>query len=172
MYGQSRFWIKELLFIFRYPIKQYNMETVIHNIEIILVEDSVEDASLVIRSLKKSNICNSIIHLQDGAEALDFMFARGLYVDRKVEDKPKLILLDLKMPKVDGLQVLRELKADDRTKSVPIVIMTSSREDRDLVECYRLGVNGYVVKPVSFDNFAKAVAELGIFWLMINQSPR
>ena len=148
------------------------MEAAIHNIEIILVEDSLEDASLVIRSFKKNNICNSIIHLQDGAEALDFMFARGAYINRKMEDKPKLILLDLKMPKIDGLQVLKELKADDRTRSIPVVIMTSSREDRDLVESYRLGVNGYVVKPVAFDNFAKAVSELGIFWLMINQSPR
>lgn len=148
------------------------MENTMHNIEIILVEDSIEDANLVIRSLKKSNLCNSIIHLKDGAEALDFMFARGMYADRKIEDKPKLILLDLKMPKVDGLQVLRELKGDERTKSVPVVIMTSSREDRDLIESYKLGVNAYVVKPVAFDNFAKAVAELGVFWLMLNQSPR
>ena len=148
------------------------MENTMHNIEIILVEDSVDDANLVIRSLKKNNLCNSIIHLQDGAEALDFMFAKGIYSERKIEDKPKLVLLDLKMPKVDGLQVLQALKSDERTKSIPVVIMTSSREDKDLVESYKLGVNGYVVKPVAFDNFAKAVAELGIFWLMINQSPR
>jgi len=144
----------------------------IHNIEIILVEDSIEDANLVMRSLKKNNLCNSIVHLKDGAEALDFIFAKEKYADRKIEDKPKLILLDLKMPKIDGLQVLRKLKTDERTKSIPVVIMTSSREDRDLVESYKLGVNGYVVKPVSFENFAKAVAELGLFWLMINQSPR
>lgn len=148
------------------------MENMIHNIEIILVEDSIEDANLVIRSLKKNNLSNSIVHLKDGAEALDFIFAKEKYADRKIEDKPKLILLDLKMPKVDGLQVLRDLKTDERTKSIPVVIMTSSREDRDLVESYKLGVNGYVVKPVSFENFAKAVAELGLFWLMINQSPR
>ncbi|MDP1800514.1 MAG: response regulator [Bacteroidota bacterium] len=148
------------------------MENAIHNIEIILVEDSLEDANLVIRSLKKNNLSNSIIHLKDGAEALDFIFANGEYAGRKIEDKPKLILLDLKMPKVDGLQVLRALKTDDRTQSIPVVIMTSSREDRDLVESYKLGVNGYVVKPVSFENFAKAVAELGMFWLLINQSPR
>ena len=148
------------------------MENTMHNIEIILVEDSVDDANLVIRSLKKNNLCNSIIHLQDGAEALDFMFAKGIYSERKIEDKPKLVLLDLKMPKVDGLQVLQALKTDERTKSIPVVIMTSSREDKDLVESYKLGVNGYVVKPVAFDNFAKAVAELGIFWLMVNQSPR
>ena len=144
----------------------------IHNIEIILVEDSIEDANLIMRSLKKNNLSNSIIHLQDGAEALDFMFARGAYKARNIEDKPKVILLDLKMPKIDGLQVLRDLKADDRTKSVPIVIMTSSREDKDLVESYKLGANGYVVKPVSFDNFAKAVADIGIYWLMVNQAPR
>ncbi len=148
------------------------MQNEIHNIEIILVEDSLEDANLVIRSLKKNNLGNSIIHLQDGAEALDFIFAKGKYVARKIEDKPKLILLDLKMPKVDGLQVLRAIKADARTKTIPVVIMTSSREDRDLIESYELGVNSYVVKPVSFENFAQAVAELGMYWLMVNQSPK
>lgn len=144
----------------------------IHDIEILLVEDSIEDANLVMRSLRKNNLGNSIVHLKDGVEALDFVFARGQYADRKIEDRPKLILLDLKMPKVDGLQVLREIKSDDRTKTIPVVIMTSSREDRDLIESYKLGVNGYVVKPVAFDNFAKAVAELGIYWLLVNQSPR
>jgi two-component system response regulator len=148
------------------------MENTIHNIEIILVEDSLEDANLVIRSLKKNNLSNGIIHLHDGAEALDFIFAKGVYESRSMNDKPKLILLDLKMPKVDGLQVLRTLKADERTKSIPVVIMTSSREDKDLIEAYKLGVNSYVVKPVAFENFAKAVAELGFYWLMVNQSPR
>lgn len=148
------------------------MQNTIHNIEILLVEDSMEDANLVMRSLKKHNLGNSIIHLKDGAEALDFIFAKGEYTSRKIEDKPKLILLDLKMPKVDGLEVLRALKADPRTKTIPIVIMTSSREDRDLLESYELGVNSYVVKPVSFENFAQAVAELGMYWLMVNQSPR
>lgn len=136
------------------------------------MEDSLEDATLVIRSLKKNNLGNSLKHLNDGAEALDFIFARGEYSERRVEDKPKLILLDLKMPKVDGLQVLRAIKTDERTRSVPVVIMTSSREDRDLIESYKLGVNGFVVKPVSFDNFAKAVADLGMYWLMVNESPR
>ncbi len=148
------------------------MEKEMHNIEILLVEDSLEDANLVIRSLKKSNLTNNIIHLKDGAEALDFIFGRGEFSGRKIEDRPKVILLDLKMPKVDGLQVLREIKADERTKTIPVVIMTSSREDRDLVESYKLGVNSYVVKPVAFDNFAKAVAELGIYWLMVNQVPK
>ena len=144
----------------------------IHNIEILLVEDSLEDANLVIRSLKKSNLGNSIKHLKDGEEAIDFIFARGRFAERNVNDKPKLILLDLKMPKVTGLEVLRMLKADERTKTIPIVIMTSSREDKDLVESYELGVNAYVVKPVAFENFSKAVVELGMFWLMVNQSPR
>ena len=144
----------------------------IHNIEIILVEDSVEDADLIIRSLKKNNLSNSVIHLKDGAEALDFMFAKGEFASRNIMDKPKVVLLDLKMPKVDGLQVLRELKADPRTRSIPVVIMTSSREDRDVIESHELGVNSYVVKPVSFENFAKAVADLGLYWLMINQSPK
>lgn len=143
-----------------------------HNIEILLVEDSLEDATLVIRSLKKNNLGNSLLHLSDGAEALEFIFAKGKYESRNVEDKPKLILLDLKMPKVNGLQVLKAIKTDERTKSIPVVIMTSSREDKDLVESYKLGVNGFVVKPVSFDNFAKAVADLGMYWLMVNQSPR
>ena len=145
------------------------MDATIHDIEILLVEDSMEDAGLVTRSLKKNNLGNNIVHLQDGAEALDFIFAKGKYLNRKVEDKPRLILLDLKMPKVDGMQVLRAIKEDFRTSSIPVVIMTSSREDKDLLESYKLGVNSYVVKPVSFENFAKAVAELGIYWLMVNQ---
>lgn len=148
------------------------MEQDIHNIEVLLVEDTLEDANLVIRSLKKNNLGNSIFHLKDGAEALDFIFATGLYSDRKIADKPKLILLDLKMPKVNGLEVLKALKADERTRSIPIVIMTSSKEDNDLEESYKLGVNAYVVKPVVFENFAKVVAELGIFWLMVNQAPK
>lgn len=143
-----------------------------HDIEILLVEDSTEDANLVIRALKKNNLGNSIMHLQDGAEAIDFIFARGKFSDRKIEDRPRLILLDLKMPKVDGLQVLKAIKEDERTRSIPVVIMTSSREDKDLLESYKLGVNSYIVKPVSFENFARAVAELGIYWLMVNQSPK
>ena|SRR6218665_644293 len=148
------------------------MDNYIHNIEILLVEDSMEDARLVMRSLKKNNLGNSIRHLKDGEEALEFIFATGRYTGRKIEDRPKVILLDLKMPKVNGLQVLEKLKGDERTKMIPVVIMTSSQEDRDLKESYKLGVNGYVVKPVAFDNFAKAVADLGMFWIMINQSPR
>ena len=148
------------------------MEQNIHNIEVLLVEDTLEDANLVIRSLKKNNLGNNIIHLQNGADALDFIFATGIYGERKVADKPKVILLDLKMPKVSGLEVLQKLKDDERTRSIPVVIMTSSKEDKDLQECYKLGVNAYVVKPVIFENFAKVVAELGIFWLMVNQAPK
>jgi two-component system, response regulator len=144
----------------------------IQDIEILLVEDSAEDAHLVIRALKKNNLGNNIMHLQDGAEALDFIFAKGKFEGRKVEDKPRLILLDLKMPKVDGLQVLKAIKMDERTSSIPVVIMTSSRHDKDLEESYKLGVNSYVVKPVSFENFARAVADLGIYWLMVNQTPK
>jgi two-component system response regulator len=144
----------------------------IHDIEILLVEDSAEDAHLVIRALKKNHIGNTILHLQDGAEALDFIFGKGKFEGRKVEIKPRLILLDLKMPKVDGLQVLKAIKMDERTSSIPVVIMTSSRHDKDLEESYKLGANSYVVKPVSFENFARAVADLGIYWLMVNQTPK
>ena len=144
----------------------------IHDVEILLVEDNFDDAGLVIRAFKKNNLSNNLVHLSDGQEALDFVFATGKYSDRKIEDKPKLILLDLKMPKVDGIQVLRELKSDERTKLIPIVVMTSSKEDKDLIECYKLGVNSYVVKPVGFENFSKIVAELGLYWVLINQPAR
>ncbi len=143
-----------------------------NNIDIVLVEDSMDDAGLVMRALKKNNLGNSVIHLEDGAEALAFIFAEGKYSSRNIEDKPKLIMLDLKMPKVNGLEVLRAIKADERTRSIPVVIMTSSREDQDLVESYKLGVNAYVVKPVSFEGFFNAVVELGMFWLMVNQAPK
>jgi CheY-like chemotaxis protein len=148
------------------------MTTSFHDVDLLLVEDNPDDAGLVIRELRKNNLCNNLIHLHDGAEALDFLFVRGKFADRKIEDRPKVILLDLKMPKVDGLQVLREIRSDDRTKLIPVVMMTSSREERDVVESYRLGVNAYVVKPVGFDNFSKAVSELGMFWLLVNQPPK
>lgn len=143
-----------------------------HAVEILLVEDNMDDAGLVIRSLKKNNLANNLIHLKDGAEALDFIFAKGEYSSRKVEDTPKAILLDLKMPKVDGLQVLSEIKSDERTKRIPVVIMTSSKEESDIVKSYNLGVNSYVVKPVEFDSFTKVVSELGLYWLLINQPAR
>jgi two-component system response regulator len=148
------------------------MNSEIQSLEILLVEDNIDDAGLVIRALKKSNLGNNLIHLSDGAEALDFLFAKGKFSDRKIEDSPKIILLDLKMPKIDGLQVLRAIKEDERTKIIPVIIMTSSKEDKDILECYKLGVNSYVVKPVGFENFSKAVVDLGFYWLLINQSTK
>ena len=148
------------------------MELDVNNVEILLVEDNPDDAGLVIRALKKSNLANHLVHLSDGAQALDFIFCKGEYVNRQIGDRPKVILLDLKMPKVDGLQVLKAIREDERTKAIPVVIMTSSNEERDIVEGYRLGVNSYIVKPVDFDNFSKAVAELGFYWLLLNKAPR
>jgi two-component system response regulator len=148
------------------------MNNSIHDVDVLLVEDNPDDAGLVIRELKKNNLGNKLIHLSDGAEALDFLFVRGKYFERKIEDKPKVILLDLKMPKVDGLQVLRTIRGDERTKFIPVVVMTSSREEKDIVNSYSLGVNAYVVKPVGFDNFSRAVAELGLFWILVNQPPK
>jgi len=140
-------------------------------VEILLVEDSPADAELAQRALRKKNLANKLHLVRDGAEALDFIFATGAYAGRRVEDTPKLILLDLKLPKVDGLTVLRRIKSDPRTKRIPVVVMTSSREEQDVVESYELGVNSYVVKPVDFDQFAHAVADLGLYWLLLNQPP-
>ena len=140
-------------------------------VEILLVEDNQSDAKLTIRALRKNNLCNSIIHLPDGAEALDFLFARGAYNERNVANKPKIILLDLKMPKVGGLEVLKEIKADLRTQTIPVIVMTSSKEDTDINACYKMGVNSYVIKPVGFENFSKAVADLGMYWMLVNQEP-
>ncbi|MEY2868968.1 MAG: hypothetical protein RIR01_1444 [Bacteroidota bacterium] len=147
------------------------MELEVNNVEILLVEDNPDDAGLVIRALKKHNLANHLVHLSDGAQALDFIFCKGEYGKRQIDDRPKVILLDLKMPKVDGLQVLKTIREDERTESIPVVIMTSSNEERDIVEGYRLGVNSYIVKPVDFDNFSKAVAELGFYWLLLNKVP-
>jgi CheY-like chemotaxis protein len=148
------------------------MKTSIHNIEILLVEDNPDDAVLTIRALKKHNLANNLVHLSDGQEALDFIFGKDKFSEREIEDQPKIIMLDLKMPKIDGLQVLRAIREDERTKSIPVVIMTSSKEDKDIEECYKLGVNSYLVKPVAFDDFSKAVVELGFYWLLLNQPPR
>ena len=147
------------------------MELDLNNVEILLVEDNPDDAGLAIRALKKQNLANHLVHLSDGAMALEFIFCTGEYVNRQIDDRPKVILLDLKMPKVDGLQVLKAIREDERTKSIPVVIMTSSNEERDIVEGYRLGANSYIVKPVDFDNFSKAVAELGFYWLLLNKVP-
>ena len=142
-----------------------------NKIDIILVEDNPDDADLTMRALRKNNLTNSLIHLQDGEEALDYIFCKGAYSGRSPGDIPKLILLDLKMPKVDGVEVLRQLKSDDRTKVIPVVLLTSSNEDRDIVECYRLGVNSYIVKPVEFASFVKVVSDIGLYWLSMNQIP-
>lgn len=138
-------------------------------IEILLVEDNLSDAELAIRALKKKNLANRLIHLTNGAEALDFLFGNGKYSDRNVFKVPKVILLDLKMPKIDGLEVLEKIRADERTKTIPVVILTSSTEDPDIEACYALGANSYIVKPVEFDNFVKAVSDLGLYWLLLNK---
>ncbi|MBI2279171.1 MAG: response regulator [Bacteroidetes bacterium] len=143
-----------------------------YEVEILIVEDNMSDAEMTIRALKKNNLTNKLLHLKDGAEALDFIFARENYSDRKIENIPKVILLDLKMPKVNGIQVLQELKSDERTKKIPVVILTSSKEDPDIQECYCLGANSYVVKPVQFEMFVKVVSELGLYWMILNQPPK
>ncbi len=140
-------------------------------IEILLVEDTATDAELCILALKDRNLANHLVWVKDGAEALDFLFASGQYADHQVGDVPKVVLLDLRLPKIDGLEVLRRLKADERTKHIPIVVLTSSKEDRDIVKSYNLGVNSYVSKPVDFDEFSKTVGELGLYWLLINRPP-
>lgn len=133
-------------------------------VEVLLVEDNPDDAELTIRTLKKHNLANNLLHLEDGQEALDFLFDEGNRI-------PRLILLDLKMPRVDGIEVLRKIKSDVKRKIIPVVVLTSSKEESDIVESYKLGVNAYIVKPVNFEQFVKAVAELGLFWLILNQQP-
>jgi len=142
-----------------------------HTVEILLIEDNPHEAQLIIRNLKKHNLANKLLHLDDGAEAIDFIFAQEKYVTRRVEDHPKLILLDLKLPKVDGLEILKLIKSDERTNTIPVIVLTSSREEQDIVSSYRLGVNSYIVKPVNFDSFSKAVAELGLYWMLLNVNP-
>ncbi|HTP12887.1 MAG TPA: response regulator [Bacteroidota bacterium] len=141
-------------------------------VEILLVEDNPSDAELTLRALKKNHLANSLVHVKDGATALDFIFGTGVYANRKLENGPRIILLDLKLPKVDGLEILKRVKADERTKIIPVVVLTSSKEERDIVESYKLGVNSYIVKPVDFEKFMKSVTELGLYWLLLNQQPR
>lgn len=141
-------------------------------VEILLVEDNPEDAEMTLRALKKCNLANKVHHVKDGAEALAFVFATGSYSQRTIEDLPKVVLLDLKLPKVDGLEVLSKIKADERTRSMPVVVLTSSKEDRDVVDSYRLGVNSYIVKPVEFEKFLSAVEQLGLYWLLVNRVPQ
>lgn len=141
-------------------------------VEVLLVEDSSTDAELIIRELRKHNMSNNLVHLRNGEEALDFIFAIGKYAGvREVRDSPKVILLDIHMPKVNGIEVLEKIKSDPRTRSIPVVILTSSKENPDIKKCYELGVNSYIVKPVDFDGFTKAMKNLGLYWLLINQPP-
>lgn len=133
--------------------------------EILLVEDNPNDAELAIRTLKKNNLANNLVHLEDGQEALDYLFDEN-------NEMPKLILMDVKMPRVDGIEVLRKLKSDEKRKVIPVVMLTSSKEDKDIIEAYNLGVNAYIVKPVDFDQFVKVVTQLGFFWMILNQPPK
>jgi two-component system, response regulator len=141
----------------------------LQEVEILLVEDNAADAELTIRALNNVKVANNILHLKDGAEALEYLFGNGAYVDRDITKQPKVILLDIKMPKVDGIEVLRQLKTNEQTKLIPVVIMTSSSEEQDIISSYQLGVNSYVVKPVGFEDFAKAVSELGLYWMLLNK---
>jgi len=142
-----------------------------NEVDILLVEDNPADAELALRALKKNNLANHVTWVKDGEEALDFIFARGEFSQRQVENGPRVILLDLKLPKVDGMEVLRQVKRDPRTRVIPVVMLTSSREEKDVVESYQLGVNSYIVKPVDFGQFVDAVRDLGLYWLLLNQPP-
>lgn len=140
-------------------------------IEVLLIEDNPHEAELTIRSLKKHNLANKLMHIDDGAEAMDFLLSRSSSSEDPNHFNPKLILLDLKLPKVDGLEILRKVKENPQTTTIPVVILTSSREERDIIESYKLGANSYIVKPVNFESFAKAISELGLYWLITNQTP-
>lgn len=141
-----------------------------HEVEILLVEDNAADAEMTIRALRKAHLSNKLIHLKDGVEALDFLFGNGAYSTRDVSQHPRVILLDIKMPKMDGIEVLRNIRANESTRTIPVVIMTSSNEDKDILASYQLGVNSYVVKPVEFEEFVKAVGNLGLYWLLTNRA--
>ena len=140
--------------------------------DILLVEDNPADAELTLRSLKKNNLANDVTLVEDGEEALDYLFCRGRFSNRESHHTPKVVLLDLKLPKLNGLDVLRAMRQDERTRFIPVVILTSSKEDPDIKSAYELGVNSYVVKPVEFHDFAEAVSRVGLYWLLVNQQPR
>lgn len=143
--------------------------TNLNQVEILLVEDNPDDAEMALRALDKNNIANSILWVKDGEEALDYLYKRGKFEGKKINNFPKIILLDLKLPKVDGKEVLRIIKNDPEKKVIPVIVLTSSKEETDIVESYKLGVNSYIVKPVDFDNFVKAVNNIGLYWLLLNQ---
>jgi two-component system response regulator len=140
-------------------------------VEVLLVEDNPDDAELTTRVLQKQNLANRLVWLKNGAQALDFVFARGAYAGRRVDDTPRLLLLDLSLPKVSGLEVLQQVKADPRTRKTPVVVLSSSTQDEDILRTYDLGVNSYVSKPVQFEEFARVVTQLGLYWLLINKRP-
>ena len=142
------------------------------SVEILLVEDNPSDVELTLHALRKNNLANHVEVLRDGAEALDFLLCRGAYADRPPRSRPRVILLDLKLPKIDGLEVLREIKGDPATRCIPVVMLTSSREEQDIVESYNLGVNSYIVKPVDFEQFTVAVYKLGLYWRLLNEPPQ
>ena len=141
------------------------------SVEILLVEDNPHDVTLTVHALNQHKVTNQVHVVRDGAEALEFLFSTGGYLERAPCPHPKVVLLDLKLPKVDGLEVLRRLKADPRTRAIPVVVLTSSREERDIVESYQLGVNSYIVKPVDFQQFSEAMRQIGLYWLLLNEAP-
>src|SRR5712691_9695203 len=143
-----------------------------NEVEILLVEDNPNDVELTLRALRKHNLANKVQVASDGAEAIEIMFAPDGGDERRRPARPRLVLLDLKMPRVDGLEVLRRLKADERTRALPVVVLTSSKEEPDVAAAYRLGANSYIVKPVDFESFARAVSEVGLYWLLLNEQPR
>jgi two-component system response regulator len=141
-------------------------------VDLLLVEDNTNDAELTIRELKKHNLANNLFHVKDGEEALEFVFATGKYAGtRTIDHPPKIILLDIQTPKVNGIEVLQKIKSDERTKTTPVVMLTSSKEDPDIKKCYALGANSYIVKPVNFESFAESIKSLGFYWLLLNQPP-
>ena len=142
-----------------------------NEVEILFAEDSADDAMLTIRALKKSGFANKLHHVKDGAEALDFLYCKGVYALRNIKEHPKLILLDLKMPKMSGLEVLEKIKSDPALKTIPVVILTSSKEDPDIQKCYALGANSYIAKPVESDNFFNVIKEIGLYWMVLSQLP-
>ena len=143
----------------------------LEQVEILLAEDSPKDAEMTQRALRKFNLGNRLFWVKDGAEALDFLFCRGDYAKRDLARPPKLVLLDIKMPRVDGIEVLRQIKSDERTRIIPVVVMTSSNEERDVMESYRLGVNSYIIKPIEFGPFLEVVANVGLYWVLTNRVP-
>jgi CheY-like chemotaxis protein len=140
-------------------------------VEILLVEDNPSDLEIALRALKEHNLCNNVQVARDGEEALDFIFCQGAHAGRRSDDLPRLILLDLKLPLIDGMEVLRQIRADARTRNVPVVVLTSSTEERDVVESYALGVNSFIAKPVDFDQFRDAMQTIGMYWLLLNRPP-